>query len=121
MPGQKSTRELRVFAPAELTASLASMSNKRRTSRQAINAAAWLEIDNDTRLRRCKLVDISANGARLFVDDIENTPDTFNLLLSRFGRPNYRCNVVWRRGDELGVEFLAANDTGSSADPPARS
>jgi hypothetical protein len=24
------------------------------------------------------------------------------------GRPQYRCNVVWKRGDEVGVEFLAS-------------
>lgn len=83
-------------------------SNKRRTTRQTVNSAAWVEAEGDARLRRCRLIDISANGARLIVENVEDTPDSFNLLLSRFGRPLYRCNVVWRRGDEVGVEFLAA-------------
>jgi hypothetical protein len=93
-------------------------SNNRRTSRQAVNSPAWLEIAGDSRLRRCKLIDISANGARLIVEDVENTPDSFNLLLSRFGSPCYRCNVVWKQGDEMGVEFLIspASDIGESAD-----
>jgi hypothetical protein len=77
-----------------------------------------MEIDGDGRLRRCRLVDISANGARLVVENVDNTPDSFNLLLSRFGRPQYRCNVVWKRGDEVGVEFLAspANKAGEPGD-----
>jgi|SRR5271163_3612048 len=82
-------------------------SNKRRTARQTVNSTAWMEIDGDGRLRRCRLVDISANGARLIVENVENTPDSFNLLLSRFGRPQYRCTVVWKRSNEVGVEFLA--------------
>ena len=122
--GHQSTSELSVIAvPAGTCLKLKnSMStNNRRTSRQAVNSPAWLEIGNDARLRRCKLIDISANGARLIVEDVENTPDNFNLLLSRFGSPSYRCNVVWKQGDEMGVEFLdaAASDTGESADSGA--
>jgi hypothetical protein len=82
--------------------------NKRRTSRRTVNAPAWMEIGSDARLRRCRLVDISENGARLIVENIENTPDSFNLLLSRFGRPNYHCSVVWKRDNEVGVEFLSS-------------
>jgi PilZ domain len=83
------------------------MSNQRRSSRQTVNAPAWMDIGRDAR-RRCRLIDISANGARLVVDDIETTPDSFDLRLSRFGRAAYHCNVIWRRGNEVGVEFLAA-------------
>jgi hypothetical protein len=92
-------------------------SNNRRTSRQAVNSPAWLEIAGDSRLRRCKLIDISANGARLIVEDAANTPESFNLLLSRFGSPSYRCSVVWTQGDEMGVEFLIppAGETGEAA------
>ena len=83
------------------------MSNQRRFSRQTVNAPAWMDNGSDGR-SRCRLIDISANGARLVVDDIDTTPDSFDLLLSRFGRTSYHCNVVWRRGNEIGVEFLAA-------------
>jgi hypothetical protein len=90
--------------------------NKRRTARQTVNSTAWMEIDSDGRRRKCRLVDISANGARLIVENAESTPDSFNLLLSRFGRPYYRCNVIWKRGNEMGVEFLASppSDTDES-------
>jgi hypothetical protein len=81
------------------------MSNQRRSSRQTVNAPAWMDFGPDARCR-CRLIDISANGARLVVDDIDTTPDSFDLLLSRFGRTSYHCNVIWRRGNEVGVEFL---------------
>jgi PilZ domain len=96
-------------------------SNKRRTARQTVNSAAWLEIDGDARLRRCRLVDISANGARLIVENVDDIPDSFNLLLSRFGRLQYRCNVVRKRGDEVGVEFLASPPTEAGDSVQAKS
>lgn len=67
-----------------------------------------MEIDGEARLRRCRLVDVSTNGARPIVENVDDIPDSFNFLLSRLGRPQYRCNVVWKRGDEVGVEFLAS-------------
>jgi hypothetical protein len=119
--GHQTTSELRILAVPLETPFLGSMStNNRRTSRQEVNSPAWLEVGNDARLRRCKLIDISANGARLIVEDAENTPDSFNLLLSRFGSPSYRCNVVWKQGDEMGVEFLdAVASDGETADSGA--
>jgi hypothetical protein len=82
--------------------------NNRRTVRQSVNSPAWMETGRSARLDKCRLVDISANGARLFVENIDETPDHFNLLLSRFGHPSYRCNVVWKLGNEVGVEFLVS-------------
>ena len=104
-------------------------SNKRRTARQTVNSAAWLEIDGAARLRRAAswLVMLSSNGARLIVENVDDIPDSFNLLLSQLGRLQYRCNVVRKRGDEVGVEFLAlrpneARDSvqAKSADAPLR-
>jgi PilZ domain len=123
VPGHNSRPELSVIAvPAGSGPKPdSSMStNNRRTSRQAINSPAWLEIGSDARLRRCKLVDISANGARLIVENNENIPDGFNLLLSRFGSPSYHCTVVWKQGDEMGVEFLVSPPSdGEAADSGA--
>ncbi len=84
------------------------MRNNRRNPRQKVNAQAWIETGNDARRQRCQVVDISQNGARLIVEDVEGTPDSFKLLLSRFGHPCHRCCVVWKRDNEVGVEFLAA-------------
>jgi hypothetical protein len=51
---------------------------------------------------------MSDSGARLAVDDIESLPDKFLLALSRSGQPRQSCNVVWRRHDEIGIEFIAS-------------
>ena len=80
--------------------------NKRRSSRQIINLPAWIGVDRDADLRRCKIVDLSGFGARLVVEDVEALPDKFELFLSRFGDPCHPCRVIWKRGNEVGVGFV---------------
>jgi PilZ domain len=81
------------------------MFQMRQTSRQTANLPAWIEAHNSSLLERCKLVDISKKGARLIFADIDNLPKQFNLHLSRVGQPPKECIIIWRRGNEVGVEF----------------
>jgi hypothetical protein len=81
------------------------MFQKRQASRRTANLLAWIEVDNNSLLERCKLVDISGKGARLIPGDIDSLPRLFNLHLSRFGQPPKQCKIIWRRGNEVGVEF----------------
>ncbi len=88
------------------------MSNdNRRRPRKQLNMPAWIDVGNDARLQRCTVVDASESGARLAVEDIECLPDKFNLILSRRGQTHQRCNIVWRRHDEVGIEFIASPPT----------
>jgi hypothetical protein len=105
-----------------------SMSNdNRRRPRKQLNLAAWIDVGNDARLQKCTVVDVSESGARLAVEDIECLPDKFNWTLSRLGQPRQSCNVVWRRHDEIGIEFIGSLPTnvrhseGVEAVPPERS
>jgi len=58
--------------------------------------------------RPCRLLDMSATGARLVVegtvDDARLTE--FFLFLSADGRVNRRCEFIRMEGDEVGVRFL---------------
>jgi PilZ domain len=81
------------------------MFQKRQVFRRTANLSAWIEVDNNSLLERCKLVDVSGKGARLIPGDIHNLPTHFNLHLSRFGQAPKQCKIIWRRGNEVGVEF----------------
>ena len=80
--------------------------NKRRSSRQSVNLPAWIGVDNDADLRKCKIVDLSGFGARIVVEDVETLPDKFELFLSRFEEPCHVCRLIWKRGNEIGVGFV---------------
>jgi hypothetical protein len=55
---------------------------------------------------KCAIRDMSENGARLLVEGSVAAPDTFELLTEIDGM-EAPCQVVWRRGMEVGVRFLA--------------
>jgi hypothetical protein len=55
----------------------------------------------------CILRDMSATGARLRVEGSITAPDTFELLIPLDGL-EANCQVVWRSGHELGIQFLSA-------------
>lgn len=52
----------------------------------------------------CKISDLSATGARLTTDHMDLLPDKFDLALN--ADIMRRCQVVWRRKDQVGVKFL---------------
>ena len=83
----------------------ASMLQKRKAERQTASLPAWIEVNNNGLLERCKLLNISGVGATLRLRIIDDLPETINLYLSRLGQPLRRCRVVWQRGSEVGVEF----------------
>lgn len=56
---------------------------------------------------RCGIRDLSESGARLHVEGSVAAPDTFELLTEIDGM-EAPCQVVWRRGMEIGVKFLGA-------------
>jgi hypothetical protein len=51
------------------------------------------------------LVDRSASGARLMVDDPDRVPDRFALLQKGVVTTVWTCRVVWRSGSHIGVRF----------------
>jgi len=51
------------------------------------------------------ITDLSKTGARLFADGVE-VPDQFHLLISVEKYSRRECQVVWRLGGEIGVNFV---------------
>jgi hypothetical protein len=78
--------------------------NRRRFSRRAVNEAAWIE-KVPTILERCTLVDVSESGARLTISDVYDLPESFALHLTRESDAGRRCQIIWRRDHEVGVDF----------------
>ena len=78
------------------------MAARRRVLKSGIAAS------NDRRLTvNCTVRDISDTGARLRVEGSMTVPDTFELLIPLDGL-EAPCQVVWRKGGDVGVKFLSA-------------
>ena len=69
---------------------------------------AGIAASNERRLTvACMVRDVSTTGARLRVDGSVAIPDTFELIIEVDGL-EADCQVVWRKGSEVGARFLAA-------------
>jgi hypothetical protein len=66
---------------------------------------AWIKPDAGFAVRVCKILDWSQTGVRLKLTTSEPIAGSFKLLLTRngAGRP---CRLKWRRGDEIGAEYI---------------
>ena len=79
-----------------------------RKTRYKTNTTAWMTLEGGFAKRQCRVLDLSVTGARL---DVENAGDIDGKLAIAFThdvRKATRCRLVWRKGSEMGVEFLGA-------------
>jgi hypothetical protein len=87
---------------------------RRRAPRRRINAAGYLYTGDGWPLGACRMRDVSVGGARLSHSIAGELPDQLFLSLSKDGAVRRRCQVAWRRENQLGVRFLATEPA-----PPA--
>jgi hypothetical protein len=82
-----------------------------RVSFERAMDAVMMGIDGTWR-RDCKLVDVSASGARLIVSGPLKGLNIkeFFLLLTPRGLAFRRCELVRVNGEEIGVRFLTARE-----------
>jgi hypothetical protein len=79
------------------------MKQRRRHERHSIDRVAKIQSASSLP-RDCLVTDISEGGARLYAEGIV-VPDQFVLLLTGSRTMRHECRVVWRLGNEIGVEF----------------
>jgi hypothetical protein len=78
--------------------------DKRQTRRKPIGAAAYLRLGSFA-ARPCTVLDLSDTGVRISVDSAASIPAEFALLLSKNSQGR-RARVKWRRGNQIGAEFI---------------
>jgi hypothetical protein len=79
---------------------------RRRPQRKAANTAAWIEKGNNHLLERCTLINVSDKGAWLSINDVHDLPLHFKLHLVRGTQESVECRVIWRKRNDVGVEFV---------------
>ena len=85
---------------------------RRRSQRRRLYRVAKIKVGVGILAHDCILVDISDNGVQLHVPGFD-VPDKFVLLLSGDGVVR-ECTykVIWRRGHEVGAEFVGVVRSG---------
>jgi hypothetical protein len=75
---------------------------KRETTRQRSYGDIWVDPGELAAPIFCKVLDISHGGARLMVQGNSVLPDAFVMCM---GTSKRHARVMWRAGQEAGVEF----------------
>jgi PilZ domain len=85
---------------------------RRRSPRRCLYRMAKIKVGVGVLAHDCILIDISDSGVQLHIPGFD-VPDEFVLLLSGDGvvrESTYK--VVWRRGHEVGAEFVSVVRSG---------
>jgi PilZ domain len=80
--------------------------NKKREARKSLHQPGWVTLDGGFAARQCVVQDLSSSGAKITVDDASVLTGRLRLAFSRDARTGRSCEVVWRRGNSLGVKFV---------------
>ncbi|MDP1585593.1 MAG: PilZ domain-containing protein [Bradyrhizobium sp.] len=90
---------------------------QRKSRRRPVSYTAWIALKNGP--HGCVLSDVSETGARIAIEDGENIPDSFVLLLAGNGSARRTCDVVWRERFQVGVRFRLPGEGKKAVKLPA--
>jgi PilZ domain len=76
-----------------------------REVRRVRHVSAWIVLTGQAD-QECQLLDISKNGAKLVVGTPSQVPQHFELAFVQDSTQHRLCEVVWRRGKMIGVQFV---------------
>jgi hypothetical protein len=81
--------------------------NNRKSLRRSLGTDACIRLDGGFAARPCKVIDISDTGVRIRIEAADSVPRTFNFFVSRTANSGRRARIKWRRGSQIGAEFLS--------------
>ena len=81
---------------------------RRKESRHEVRVPVWIE--GQASLVPCTLSNLSMRGGEIEVSINLALPKQFALRLTEDGKIRRGCNVVWRQGERVGVNFFKMTD-----------
>jgi hypothetical protein len=75
-----------------------------REVRRVRHLSAWIVLAGRAD-QECQVMDISVNGAKVVADIPSLVPSRFELTFMQGNAKRRVCNVIWRRGKMIGVQF----------------
>jgi len=78
---------------------------KRQQVRRRRHQSAWITLDGGTANLKCQVADVSQDGAKITVDAAAEVGNRFGIAFVPRAAAR-SCEVVWRRGNTLGIKFI---------------
>jgi PilZ domain len=77
-----------------------------REVRRVRYTSAWIVLTGQAD-QECQVMDISKNGAKIVVQIPSHVPQWFELAFLHDSTKRRTCEVIWRRGKMIGVQFVS--------------
>jgi hypothetical protein len=79
---------------------------RKREVRKSLHQPGWITLDGGFAARPCVVQNISSAGAKITADGAAALRGTLRLAFARDARTGRNCQVIWRRGNSIGVKFI---------------
>ena len=76
-----------------------------REVRRVRHLSAWIVLTGQAN-QECQVMDISKTGAKIVVGVPPHVPQRFELAFLQDATKRQACEVIWRRGKMIGVQFV---------------
>ncbi len=93
------------------------MSERRVAPRQKSFLRGCIYFNNRRSVMDCLVRDLTEDGARIIFSHAVNVPDVVELYIPQ-KEQTLRAHVKWRRGDDVGLDFID-RETAASVPPEA--
>jgi hypothetical protein len=90
------------------------MGERRGTRRQKSFLRGFVYFDKRRGVMSCLVRDLSDDGARIIFSEGVTIPEAINLHIPQRDK-TFRAKVTWRRGDEIGLALIAAEEVAASS------
>ena len=78
---------------------------KRQQIRRRRHQSAWITLEDGAANCKCQVADVSQSGAKITFDRAVEVGRLFDITFVPRAAAR-RCEVVWRRGNTLGIRFI---------------
>ena len=92
------------------------MAERRPIPRRRVLLGGVTTYENGAYTLNCQIRDLNEKGARIFVSSGQNLPEELYLVITR-DHMAHKARLVWRKGDEAGLQFVTSEDIRRITDP----
>jgi hypothetical protein len=78
------------------------MEERRKSPRTDVIETACISVSGSS--TRCRILNISSDGAALDVPDASHIPSRFHLM-TKSDRVTKTCRIIWIKQNKIGIEF----------------
>ena len=92
------------------------LAERRPVPRKRVLLGGVAAYENGSYSLKCQIRDLNEKGARITVSSRQALPEELYLIIMR-DHLVHKARLIWRKGEQAGLEFLTSEDVRNLSDP----